>query len=94
MATTQPVPDSKLPVAVAFGLIAVGLVIGLLGGFTEGSIVGGIIALAALIPAMVGMWKGIQQESQSTLALSVVAVLVSLGVGGVLIILRIIDWLR
>lgn len=94
MATTQPVPDSKMPVAVAFGLIAVGLVIGLLGGFTEGSIVGGLIALAALIPAMVGMWKGIQQESQSTLAMSVVAVLVALGVGGVLIILRIIDWLR
>ena len=90
----QPVPDSKLPVAVAFGLIGVGLVLGLLGGFTEGSIVGGIIALCAVIPAMIGMWKGIQQESQSTLALSVVAVLVSLGVGALLILLRVIDWVR
>lgn len=91
---TQPVPDSKLPVAVAFGLIAVGLVIGLIGGFTEGSIAGGIIALCALIPACVGLWKGIQQEHQGTLALSVVAVLASLGVGAVLIILRIVDWIR
>ena len=94
MATSQPGPDSKLPVAVAFGLIAVGLVIGLLGGFTEGSIIGGVIAALGIIPAMVGMWKGIQQESQSTLGLSVVAVLVALGVGGLLIILRIVDWVR
>jgi hypothetical protein len=40
------------------------------------------------------MWKGIQQESQGTLGMSVVAVLLALGVGGVLIILRIIDWVR
>ena len=94
MPTSQPVPDSKLPVAVSFALIAVGLVIGLLGGFTEGSIVGGIIAACGVIPAMVGLWKGIQQESQGTLAMSVVCVLVSLGVGGLLIILKIIDWLH
>ncbi len=91
---TQPVPDSKLPVAVAFGLIAVGLVIGLIGGFTEGSIAGGIIAFLALIPACVGLWKGIQQEHQGTLALSVLAVLAALGVSAVLIILRIVDWIR
>jgi len=90
----QPVPDSKLPVAVAFGLVAVGLVIGMLGGFTEGSIAGGVIAACGAIPAMIGMWKGIQQESQGTLGLSVVAVLVALGVGGLLIILRVVDWLH
>jgi hypothetical protein len=39
------------------------------------------------------MWKGIQQETQGTLALSVGAVIVSLGVGGVLIVLRVIHWL-
>jgi hypothetical protein len=94
MPTSQPVPDSKLPVAVSFALIAVGLVIGLLGGFTEGSIVGGIIAACGAIPAMVGMWKGIQQESQGTLAMSVVCVLLSLGVGALLIILKIVDWLH
>jgi hypothetical protein len=91
---TQPVPDSKLPVAVSFGLVAVGLVIGLLGGFTAGSIVGGIVAAAGAIPAMIGMWKGIQQESQGTLGLSIVALLVALGVGGLLIVLRVIDLLR
>ena len=90
----EPVPDSKLPALVAFALVGVGLVIGLVGGFTEGSILGGVVAAAGAIPAMIGMWKGIQQESQATLGISVVAVLASLGVGGLLIILRVIDLVR
>jgi hypothetical protein len=40
------------------------------------------------------MWKGIQQETQGTLAVSVSAVLVSLAVGGVLIVLRVVSWLH
>ncbi len=90
----EPVPDSKLPVAISLGLVAVGLIIGLIGGFTEGSWLGGIIAGLGVIPAMVGLWKGVQQENQTTLGLSVVAVLISLGVGGLLIILRLVDYFR
>lgn len=90
----EPVPDSKLPVAVSLGLVAVGLIIGLIGGFTHGSWAGGIIAALGVLPAMVGLWKGVQQENQTTLGLSVVAVLISLGVGGLLIILRVVDYLR
>ncbi len=91
---TQAVPDSKLPAAIAFGLCAVGLVLGLIGGFTQGSYAGGIIAGLGVIPAMVGMWKGIQQESQMTLGMSVLAVLVSLGVGAMLLILAIVHTVR
>lgn len=90
----EPVPDSKLPVAISLGLVAVGLIIGLIGGFTDGSWAGGIIAGLGVLPAMVGLWKGVQQENQTTLGLSVVAVLISLGVGGLLIVLRLIDYLR
>jgi hypothetical protein len=90
----EPVPDSKLPVAISLGLVAVGLIIGLVGGFTNGSWAGGIIAGLGVLPAMVGLWKGVQQENQTTLGLSVVAVLVSLGVGGLLIVLRLVDYLR
>jgi hypothetical protein len=90
----EPVPDSKLPVAVSLGLVAVGLIIGLIGGFTHGSWPGGLIAGLGVLPAMVGLWKGVQQENQTTLGLSVVAVLVSLGVGGLLIILRLVDYAR
>jgi hypothetical protein len=89
-----PVPDSKTPAFAAIGLVALGLVIAALGGITHGSILGGIIAAAGAIPACYGMWKGIQQETQGTLAISVGAVLLALAVGGLLIILRFVDWLR
>jgi hypothetical protein len=87
------VPDSGIklgPVVAAFGLVALGLVIAAAGGLWHGSVAGGIVAGAGAIPACFGMWKGIQQETQGTLALSVTAVLVALGVGGALIVLRIV----
>lgn len=88
------VRDSKLPAFAALGLTAVGVVIAALqGSVVHGSIFGGIVALIGAIPACLGMWKGIQQETQGTLAVSVVAVLLSLAAGVVLIVLRIIHWL-
>ena len=78
----------------AVAMVVLGLVIAALGGFTHGSILGGIIAAAGAIPACFGMWKGIQQETQGTLAISVGAVLLALAVGGLLIILRFVDWLH
>jgi hypothetical protein len=78
----------------AFGLVVVGLLIAALQGVTHGSIAGGIIAALGAIPACYGMWKGIQQETQGTLAISVTAVIVSLSVGGILVVLRVVDWLR
>ncbi|MBA3395643.1 MAG: hypothetical protein H0T89_23570 [Deltaproteobacteria bacterium] len=86
--------DSKTPALVAFGMVVLGLAIAAVQGLTHGSILGGVIAAAGAIPACFGMWKGVQQETQGTLAMSVVAVLVSLGVGGILILMRIVDWFR
>jgi hypothetical protein len=87
-------PDSKMPAFVALGLVALGLVIALALGITGGSFAGGIIAALGAIPACYGMWKGVQQQTQTTLAISVLAVLAALGVGGLLIVLRIIDLIR
>ncbi|MDQ3369402.1 MAG: hypothetical protein M3680_28585 [Myxococcota bacterium] len=88
------VADSKTPAMVAFGLVVLGIAIAAVQGFTRGSILGGVIAASGAIPACYGMWKGIQQETQGTLAMSVSAVLVSLGVGAILILLRVVDWFR
>ena len=90
----QPVSDSKMPAIVAFGLVVAGIVIAALGsgGLLTGSIGGGIVAACGAAPACFGMWKGIQQETQGTLAISVLAVLASLAVGALLIILRVIHW--
>ncbi len=84
--------DSKTPVFVALVAVAIGIVIAAMQGLTHGSILGGVIAALGAIPACFGMWKGIQQETQGTLAMSVVTVLLALGVGGVLIVLRVVHW--
>jgi hypothetical protein len=89
-----PVADSKTPALVAFGLVVLGIAIAAVQGLTHGSILGGLIAASGAAPACFGMWKGIQQETQGTLAMSVAAVLVSLGVGAILILLRLVDWFR
>ncbi len=85
------VSDSKTPAIIAYGLVAAGVLIAALGGITSGSFAGGVIAALGSAPACFGMWKGIQQETQTTLALSVGAVIVSLGVGAALILLRVVD---
>ena len=89
----DPVPDSKTPALAAYGLVVIGLVIAAVQGLSHGSIAGGVIAACGVIPACFGMWKGIQQETQGTLAMSVGAVLAALAVGGLLIVLRVVSWL-
>ena len=86
--------DSKMPVFVALGLILVGLIIAAANGLVHGSVGGGILAAAGALPAVFGMWKGIQQETQGTLAISVIAVLASLAIGALLIVLRVVSWLH
>lgn len=88
------VAANKTPALVAFAMIALGVAIAAVQGLTSGSIAGGVIAALAAIPACYGMWKGIQQETQGTLALSVMAVLIALVFGGTLIVLRVIHWIR
>lgn len=87
-------PDSKMPALLAFGFAGVGLLIALISGFSKASIAGGVIAGLGSIPACFGMWKGIQQETQTTLALSVFAVLVALAVGAILIVVGVISWVK
>jgi hypothetical protein len=79
----NPVADSKTPALIAFAMVVIGIAIAVL---LHGSIGGGVIAAAGAIPACYGMWKGIQQETQGTLAISVTAVLVSLAAGAILIV--------
>ncbi len=87
---SNPVPDSKTPLFVALGLAAAGLVLGILFHGGGMKILGALIAGAGAVPSAVGMWKGIQQQTQTTLALSLGALFVSLGVAAVLLIWAII----
>jgi hypothetical protein len=90
----NPVPDTKTPAIVAFVMVVAGIAISAAQGIFHGSLLGGVIAAAGAIPACFGMWKGIQQETQGTLALSVAAVLVALAMGAILIVLRFVSLLH
>jgi len=90
----NPVADTKTPAIIAFVMIATGVAIAAAQGIVHGSIAGGVIAALGAIPACYGMWKGIQQETQGTLAISVTGVLLALAVGAILIILRVVSWLH
>jgi hypothetical protein len=90
----DPVADTKTPALVAFVMIVIGIAIAAIQGLVHGSIAGGVVAAAGAIPACFGMWKGIQQETQGTLAISVIAVIASLVVGALLIVLRVVSWLH
>jgi peptidoglycan biosynthesis protein MviN/MurJ (putative lipid II flippase) len=82
--------DTKTPVLIAVVMVIAGVAIAAAQHLAYGSIVGGIIAAAGAIPACYGMWKGIQQETQATLAMSVGAVILSLVIGGLLIVLAVV----
>jgi hypothetical protein len=87
-------PSAKTPIYISLAMVGLGLVLGLMGGVTSGSILGGIIAGCGVIPAAWGAWAGMQQETQASLAGALGMVFVSLGAGAILIVLGIIDKLH
>ncbi|HWM88350.1 MAG TPA: hypothetical protein VNO33_20990 [Kofleriaceae bacterium] len=85
---------TQAPLLLSLGLIAAGVIVAAAGGITSGSILGGVIAALGLVPACYAAWLGMQKETQGSLAVSLLLVFVSLGVGGILLLLRVVDWLR
>jgi len=91
---TNPVPDSKTPIFVAVALAVVGLLLGVILSSGGGKLVAGLIAATGAVPAGVGMWKGIQQQTQSSLAMALGALLFSLAVAAAMIVWAIIQFVR
>ncbi len=86
--------NASMPAMATVAFALIGLVIGAIGGITHGSIFGGIIAGLGIIPACVGMFAGMQQETQTGLLMNILAFLFAIGVAGMLILLRFVDFLR
>ncbi|HEU5056115.1 MAG TPA: hypothetical protein VFU21_06305 [Kofleriaceae bacterium] len=87
-------PKVQTPLLISLGLVAAGVIIAAIGGITAGSILGGVVAALGVVPACWGAWAGMQKETQASLGLAILLVFVSLGVGGLLLLLRVVDWLR
>jgi TRAP-type C4-dicarboxylate transport system permease small subunit len=53
-----------------------------------------MLAALSAMPALYGTWQGMQKETQESLGMALLLVFASLAVGAVLILLRVVDWLR
>ena len=96
MAENEKAPSAAVPLLAGVGLLAVALIVALLGkGISHGSIAGAVVAVFAVIPGAYAAWVGIQnKESQANLLFGILLVLASVGLAGLLILLRFVSWLR
>lgn len=79
---------SKPLLYASMACVALGILIALvLSTGPIGAIVGGIVAVVGVIPALYLAWLGIQEETQANLALAITMVVVSFCVGaGILVV--------
>ncbi|HLU65062.1 MAG TPA: hypothetical protein VKZ63_02230 [Kofleriaceae bacterium] len=87
-------PRAQGPLFVSLGLVVAGVAIAAIGGLSAGSILGGVVAAVGVVPALWATWAGMQKETQASLGLGLLMVFLSLGVGALLVILRVVDWPR
>jgi hypothetical protein len=85
---------TQAPLLLALGLIAAGVIVAAVGGLSGGSILGGILAALGAVPACYAAWLGMQKETQGSLGMALLMVFASLGIGAILVLLRVVDWLR
>lgn len=85
-------PSAQTPLLISLLLVAAGVIIAAIGGLTKGSIVGGLVAGAGVVPACWAAWAGMQKQTQGSLATALLMVFVSLGVAALLIIMRVVHW--
>lgn len=87
-------PDTKLPSMISAGFLLLGLLIAVIGGLTSGSIAGGIVVGLGVIPALWGIVNGLQHKTQTAVLAPFLLLVTNLGVAGLLIVLRFVDWVR
>lgn len=83
----------KAPPVVSIFMVLAGVLIAILGKLGAAAIIGGVIALLGMLPASMGLWTGIQQKTQTTLAFSILMLFVCLGAGILLMAISIFGWI-
>lgn len=87
-------PNPKPTLLLTLGLVVAGIVIAAVSGFKTGSIIGAVVAAAGAIPAVRGIWLGMQQKTQGALGGALALLLVSLAVAVVLLLAGITGFFR
>jgi hypothetical protein len=81
------------PLVISLAMVIAGVLIAAVSGsgLSGGSVLGGLVAGLGLIPSCYAAWAGIQQETQKSLGMAILMVLVSLATGGLLLVLALFD---
>jgi len=87
-------PRTQVPLLLTLALIAAGVIISAVGGIANGSLAGGIVAAIGVVPAGYAVWLGMQKQTQGSLGMALLLLFASLGVGAILLLLQVVDWLR
>lgn len=83
---------SPFPVLISFTLVALALAVALFEGIGGGSVAGGGLALAAVVPACWGMFAGLQSKGSYLVLYAISTLVAALGLGLALWTLTIISW--
>lgn len=86
-------PDTRLPLLITLLCVIIGSLIGVAGGSTISSVVGAVVAALGAIPACWGIWLGMQQQTQTSLLGAILLLFLALGTAGLLLVLRLVDWI-
>lgn len=86
-------PDTRLPLLITLLCVIIGSLIGVAGGSVVGSVVGAVVAALGAIPACWGIWLGMQQQTQTSLLGAILLLFLALGTAGLLLVLRLVDWI-
>lgn len=84
---------SPVPVLIAFLLVALALAVALVDGIDDGSVVGGGLALAAVVPAVWGMFAGMQSKGSYLVLYAISTLVAALVLAIALWTLQIVSWL-
>lgn len=87
-------PPTQAPLLLSLALVAAGVIVAAVGGIASGSVLGAAIAAGGAVPALYATWTGMQKQTQGSLGMALLLVFASLGVGAILLLLRVVDWLR
>ena len=85
---------TKLPLLVSLFCVIAGLLVGMVSGSGGATVVAVVIAGFAIVPACYALWSGMSHSTQHAVVWSILLIIASLGVAGLLIVRHVVEWFR
>jgi hypothetical protein len=79
-----------MPPLASLGCLAAALVLAIMRGFATGSLLAVLVCVIGVALGAHGVWQGMQKESQKPMALALLGLIGNLGLGAVLLVLKLV----